>query len=257
MVATAQIINVDGGFSDKIRPGAAFRAGLSLLRNINDTKQLFIIFDAIDGPQTEKNFQRFLATPDGAAMTRDRFSLAALLRDRTRLEATPPGSLGQAYLDFLCREKLDTDALAAAERDAGIATLGLEPARRAFMESGFAAHDIIHVISGYGRDPVGEACLLTHVGAQMNLKGVSLFAHALTLREQAASPHLPILKMAREAIANARAAHWLAGVDWRRQIDKSLDTVRTELFIDRPARYLEHKAEIETRRIGYPETKVA
>ena len=45
-----------------------------------------------------------------------------------------------------------------------------------FRERSRETHDLLHVVSGYGRDPLGEACLTAFSFAQTGLKGFAVIA---------------------------------------------------------------------------------
>lgn len=224
-------------FSKSIKPLTAFVAGMRLLKDIEDTKQAFIIFDAIDGPQTERNFSRFQSLETGQKLIEENIDYTPLLLDRGYLSTLPSNSVAAAYLNFTNVEGLDAEHLSVAERDANISTLNLDAARRCFVASGFALHDIMHVITGYGRDPIGEACVIAFTAAQLDLKGLGLIARAVCFKEQLRRPDLAIMAAHTEAVRIARDANWLHGIDWRPIFHEPLDDARQRLGIARPKIY--------------------
>lgn len=219
------------GFSSTIKPFTAMLAGIRLLKNIEDTKQAFIIFDSIDGPQTERNFQRYKNLPEGKNQIDDQVDYNEILLDRTCLSTMSSDSIAARYLEFTDAENLNAEHLTTAERDANISTLNLDPSRRCFIGSGFALHDIMHIITGYGRDPIGEACVIAFTAEQLNLKGLSIIASAVCIKEQILHPTLPVMKAHREAKEIARNGAWLHGKDWRTYFSRPYDEVRHELRI--------------------------
>lgn len=211
-----------------------------MLKNLEDTKQAFIIFDAIDGPQTEKNFQRFIRTDAGLALTRDNSDLKDILTDRQKLRSNLDGSLAASFLQFTHDEHLDPEYLLSSAQTAGIDCLNLDAHRTAFMKSGFVVHDLLHVLTGYGRDPVGEACILAFTAEQMNLIGIGFFAKALALREKIANPERPIFKIVEEARKMARRATWIPSIDFRDKMHEPLEIIRQELKIEPAELFLKH-----------------
>lgn len=228
------------GFSKSVKPLTALVAGARMLKDLEDTKQAFVIFDAIDGPQTEKNFQKFLNSAAGKALIEENVDLKSLLTDRRGLEKHPIGSLASSFIEFTDAEHLDPEYLLSSAQTAGIKCLGLDGPRNAFMASGFVIHDLIHVLTGYGRDPVGEACVLAFTAEQMNLKGIGLFSHALAIREQIAKPNVPVLKIVAEARRMGREAIWLPSLDFRKYFYRSLKDVRSSLDLISPELFHKH-----------------
>ena len=77
-----------------IQPIRALRAIRELLRNPDDTAQVFEIIDALSGNVGERLYLRFVGTETGRAILGERRSLLATLDDRPRLLGLPQGSLG-------------------------------------------------------------------------------------------------------------------------------------------------------------------
>ncbi|MEO1252734.1 MAG: Coq4 family protein [Pseudomonadota bacterium] len=227
-------------FAFTSRPLTALAAGARFLSNIEDTAQFFRVTDAIDGRQYENNFQRYINSPVGSRLNAERVDFSVVLADTAYLEAQPANSLARAYLDFLNVEDLAMDMLMNAEREAEAANLNVDETRRIYIRNGIALHDILHIVTGYGRDPVGEACLLAFTAEQFRLKGVGLIGHGLVLREQARFPRRPILAMAAEARRNARAATWIPDIDWRDYFPRPVADARKALGAPAPEKYLEH-----------------
>ena len=228
------------GFGDRIRPLAALKAGLRFLSNVQETRHFFEMTEAIDGPQNERNFQRYIKTDTGARLDAENFQLPPLLMNRPYLESMPSNSLARAYLDFLKRENLALNMLMDAEVAARNTPTKLDRSRRNYYSDGLANHDLMHVLLGYGREPLGEALLLAFTAEQFNFKGVGLTAFGLALREKVRFPHLPILQMHSEAKRLAREAVWIAEVDWREELWRSVAEVRVRLQIQRRSVYERH-----------------
>lgn len=225
-------------FTLKQRPFAALAAGVRFLSNIQETSYFFELTDAIDGGQQEANYQRYLKTPVGAKLDAEGVNLYDVLADKAFLSKQPKGSLAQIYLEFMSVEDLLMDELLAAEIKAKASTLKLNPSRRRFMESGIALHDVYHVLTGYNRSPIGEACVLTFTAEQFSLRGVAMIARGLGLREQIRFPRMPVLAMLEEAKRIARDARWLAEADWREALARPIDEVRKSFGVAAPAKYL-------------------
>ena len=81
-----------------------------LLRNPDDTAQVFVILRAMRGSSAQRAFRRFCASPAGARVMAENRSLLAAL-DEGRLAALPEGSLGQIYRRFMQAENLSATGL--------------------------------------------------------------------------------------------------------------------------------------------------
>lgn len=227
-------------FSTEVRPFTAIAATTQFLMDVEQTHHVFRLTDALDCAQNERNFQRFLATETGARLDAERFDLVDFLSDRTRLENFPAGSVGREYIEFLDRENLDLRMLIAAEQVAERAYAHLDERRCKFIAAGTANHDLLHVLTGYNREPIGEALLLAFTAQQFGLRGIGMLSHLMLMREWAAHPGWPILRMLGEAKTLARNMTWIAEIDWRDVLPLPLDEARARLRLARPEKFLKY-----------------
>lgn len=225
-------------FAPGVRPIAAISAAAQFLMDVEQTHHVFRLTDALDNEQNERNYQRYIKTEMGAKLESDGFDLGAHLSDRTRMETYPSGSLGRAYIDFLDREELDLGMLLAAEEVAERAYSHLDEPRRKFISAGTANHDLLHVLTGYGREPLGEALLLTFTAQQFSLRGIAMLSHMMAMREWAQRPAMPILQLLGEAKTVAKKMIWIAEIDWREVLPLDLDEARASLNVSAPQAYL-------------------
>src|SRR2546428_306598 len=87
-------------------PIAAYRAIRNLLRDREDTRQVFLLIDALRGKTTLRQLARFRRTEFGRAALADRPRLFDRLEDRETLKALPAGTLGRAYYEGMASENL-------------------------------------------------------------------------------------------------------------------------------------------------------
>ena len=214
----------------RLRPFEAMRAVRTLIAT-GDTRQVFVIFRAMRGRSGQRTFRRFCESPVGQAVLRERRDLLPILTDRARLRELPAGSLGRAYLDFVEAENLSAEGLVEASEDWDNDPMppDVELFRRRMRE----LHDVTHTVTGYGRDQLGELCLLTFMYRQQGNLGMLLIViMAWNQLPKAAR------KTIYEAWRNGRKARWLAGQDWESLLAHPLDKVRRDLAIQSPAAYL-------------------
>jgi ubiquinone biosynthesis protein COQ4 len=215
----------------RIHPIAAFRAMRNLLRNREDTRQVFLLIDALRGKSTLRQLARFRQTEIGRAALADRRRLLDRLSDRASLKALPAGTLGRAYYEFMASEQLTAEGLV----EASTIPTSTDDAIW-FRERNREMHDLLHIVTGYGRDPPGEACLVAFSYAQTGQKGFAVIAAfagrkiARVLRGQ------PVWRAIFEGYRRGRAAGWLVGADWEALLDRPVDLIRTQ-FTVRAARH--------------------
>jgi ubiquinone biosynthesis protein COQ4 len=218
----------------RIRPLDAWQAIRALLRDPDDTRQVFKIVDALSGKAGERIFRRLRATESGTRVLAEQRNLLETLCQRDALAALPPGSLGRSYLDFVTREQITADGLVAASQEAREQVEELGEDYRRTMERLRDMHDLWHVVAGYGRDLVGEASLLAFTFAQTWNPGVGFIAFVAYLR----IGDVPgARRLMREAFRRGRRAAWLPAEDWEALLALPLDQVRMRLRVGRPPRY--------------------
>ena len=216
---------------DQVR--ATLHALRHLVANPDDTPRVFEVTRALGRPSLRRGALRFKSTPVGRRVLAERIDLLDTLRDRARLAKLPAGTLGRAYHDFVYRENLSADGLVEASMAGGSHTRFDDADMRRYAERMREQHDLWHTLTGYGRDPFGEVCLLAFTYAQTGNKGLGLIALVGTLKGfQRAGALVP--KAVWKAFQAGRHASWLPEQDWERLLRLPVDDVRRQLAI-RPA----------------------
>jgi len=221
--------------SYRLRPIAAFRAVRNLMRNREDTHQVFLLIDALRGKTTLRQFARFRQTETGRTVLGERRRLLDRLSDRASLAALPAGSLGRAYYDFMASENLSAEGLV----EASLITMQALPADDVtlFRERSREMHDLLHVVTGYGRDPLGEACLVAFSYAQTRLKGFAVIAVNAARRIARARPGQPVRRAVFEGYRHGRSAGWLPGADWEALLAEPVEAIRAQFAVKPPTYY--------------------
>ena len=218
---------------DRVR--ATLHALRQLVADPDDTPRVFEITRALGRPSLRRGALRFKSTPVGRRVLAERIDLLDTLRDRERLAKLPVGTLGRAYHDFVYRENLSADGLVEASMTGGTHTHFDDADMRRYAERMREQHDLWHTLTGYGRDPFGEVCLLAFTYAQTGNKGLGLIALVGTLKGlQRAGARVP--KAVWKALQAGRHASWLPEQDWERLLLLPVDDVRRQLAIPPPAR---------------------
>ncbi|HEY5347407.1 MAG TPA: Coq4 family protein, partial [Rhizomicrobium sp.] len=151
------------------------------------------------------------------------------LQDNEALARMAPDSLGRTYLEFMRGQNLSAEALVQASdaAESGVWPDGFSLYRERMRDM----HDLTHVLTGYGRDPLGELCLLAFMFAHSHNPGVAMIVAMGLFR-------LPGRRAVFEAWRNGRKAEWLPGLDWESMLAQPLDVLRRKTKIAEPVRYL-------------------
>ena len=232
-----------------LRPLHGVRSVFRLLRNKEDTSQVFEIVQALAGRSGKQLFQRFTATPYGRRVVTAPVVLENILSDRDALRKMPEGSLGRAYLAFMEEENLSAEGLFDAAEEAGIEFRGdtqFEEFRRMFMHLD-VSHDLWHVITGYGRDALGELCNLVFTRHQTGNRGFSLIILIGKVAQKIEAPSADILKSLAEAKRHTKQANWILEFDIEEILPLPLSTVREKLNLAEPVIYNSVPREIKDR----------
>jgi len=218
----------------RLHPIAALRAVRKLMRNREDTQQVFLLIEALRGKTTLRQFARFRQTETGRAVLRENRRLLDRLNDRTAIEALPADTLGHAYYDFTAAENLSAEGLVEMSQiDRPPATDDVT----LFRERNREMHDLLHVVTGYGRDPLGEACLVAFSYAQTRLKGFAVLAIFAARRIARSRPGHPVRLAVFEGYRHGRRAGWLLGADWEALLSQPIDAIRAQFAVKPPVYY--------------------
>jgi len=207
----------------------AFKALGRLLNDKEDTGQVFDIMAALNGDSTARGYERLLTTPQGGRLAYERIELASKLMDDAWLDSFAPGTVGAAYRHFIRSENISAEGLAEISRQKH----GQVEVRHPYAWFGRRtrdSHDLWHILSGYHRDGLGEACLVAFSYAQTRSLGWALIALGAALRTRGGPKH-PYVKAIWQGYRRGKAAKWLAGEDYERLMAEPLEAARRRLNI--------------------------
>lgn len=224
---------------DRIQWRRGWRALRRLIADPERTEQVFELIQAMSGRSRERAFRRFGRQPEGRALLAERPSLLEVLCDRERLRKLPEGSLGRAYLEFMEQDKLSAGALLEASQK--INAQGqrvVDPDQRWFSERLRDAHDLWHVLTGYGRDNAGEAAVLAFSYAQTRTRGIGLIVLVAAWRGP-----------------KDWSCHWqryLLRAGWRGLRARPLSSARWEDLLGQPLAEVRRRLRIEDPEVAHP-----
>jgi ubiquinone biosynthesis protein COQ4 len=225
---------------ERVRPLEAWRGLRALTTNPDDTAQVFRVIRALSGRSFEKVLARTRAHPDGARILAERRRLLPVLADRQRLLALPEDTLGYAYARFMETEQISAEGLAeASDREESTSRLG--PDGEILSERLRDMHDLWHVVTGYGRDLLGEAALLAFTYAQTRNRGIgTIVAYGLWRLWRGGATQA--VDLVRGGYRRGHNAAFLPAQDWEALLELPLDTVRARLQVDPAPDYAQQRS---------------
>lgn len=222
--------------SNRRHPVVAWKAMQRLFENGEATGEVFKIIEALKGNSLTQHVARMARSEDGKRLLDEKPDILKQLEDREALRQLPEDSLGRTYLRFVEMEDLSADGL----MDAAMAA-PKQGARNTeeiwFSERQRDTHDLFHVVTGYGRDGLGEISLLEFGCSQAKNLGIRFVVYMSNRRSRQEGNWQYIEPCMREAKELASRTSWLNGQDWERLLPLPLEEVRKELGIETPQVY--------------------
>lgn len=221
----------------RLRPLTALRALLRLFKNKEDTVQVFEIMRALSGNSIPRGYQRLISTPAGGAIAYRRQELAVVLSDHAYLASLPEGSVGRAYLDFVTRENISAEGLADESRKGVEGGIDAQHPYAWYGRRMRDIHDLWHILTGYSRDALGEACVVAFSYSQTKSLGFGFIAWGGVYKIGREMPGQPVYKAIMQAFRHGREAAWLPAEDYIQLLSEPLEAARQRLNIQRPTFY--------------------
>jgi len=222
----------------RFRPFKALNHMKKLTADKEDTQQVFYIIEALNGNALRRSFNKSIRTEQGRARLTERRDLATLLDDHEALGDLPAGSVGRAYIDFMTREGLTAAGLVEESQILQRGKKQFDDDLAWFGGRQRDTHDMFHVLTGYGRDALGEAALLAFTHSQSGGRGI-FFISKMAFRQmrQAFGRSLNLKAVYKEARANGKAAARIADQDIVAMLGEPIGDVRARLKVAKPVAY--------------------
>jgi ubiquinone biosynthesis protein COQ4 len=221
------------------RPLRAVRNFQMLMKEKEDTAAVFRIFESLPSKDFIPRIAELSLSERGTYLRQTEPCLPEILDDHAALRRTPKGSLAHAYCDFMEAEGLTAAGLVAESDRTG------RPRFPDLVEWYFNrsrdTHDLFHVLTGYGRDALGEASVLLFTHGQSPSLGHLLigYAGAANIKKMAKGTKAPVFGAVREAHRTGKGAPPLIAQPIRQLLERPIEDVRAELRIPSPVKYRE------------------
>ena len=219
-----------------MQPLVALQALRRLIADPEQTQEVFTVIRALSGPALQDGYIRFADTEVGQRILREDIDLLDTLQDQDSLGALPANTLGRHYLNFVTSQNISADGLVEASEDGEFNQL--EGGIKRFGMRQRDMHDLWHTLTQYGRDELGEVCLLAFTYAQTKNRGVGVICltGCLKLVEHYG---MGVFKAAWHAYRDGKKAAWLPAQDWEHLLSLPIDQVRQTLHLQAPEEYRE------------------
>ncbi|MGB3806780.1 MAG: Coq4 family protein [Erythrobacter sp.] len=210
-----------------------------LLKDKEDTSLVFKIYESLPSKSFMPRVEELTLSERGEFLRRTEPSLPELLDDHDELRKTLKGSLAHAYCDFMESEGLSAAGLVAESEKLGRPKYN--DLVQWFGDRSRDTHDLFHILTGYGRDALGEQCVLLFTHGQAPTQGHLLigYAGAANIRKMTWGSKAPVMGAVRQAKRTGRGAPKLIEQPIRELLRQPLDRVREALNIPEPTLYRE------------------
>jgi ubiquinone biosynthesis protein COQ4 len=210
-----------------------------LMKDKEDTSLVFKIYESLPSSDFLPRVESLALSERGEMLRATEPSLPEILDDHETLRQTPRGSLAHAYCDFMESEGLSAAGLVAESERLG--RRKFDDVVQWFSERSRDTHDLFHVLTGYGRDALGEQCVLLFTHGQSPAHGHLLIGYAgsLNIKLQIKGSKAPVMGAVNQAKRTGRGAPRLIEQPIRELLRQPVDDVRRALNIPEPTLYRE------------------
>lgn len=220
----------------RYRPLKAWHHFRELVKDKENTGEVFHIFESLPWKGMPAAAKAFLSSDEGRRIISSEPFLPEILDDHASLRRMPKGSVAHAYCDFMEREGLTAQGLVdefdrfMQDRPDFRDQFGL------YLDRIRDTHDMLHVLTGYGRDALGEQCVLAFTYSQQPSPAHLLIAYAGAWEIRKVAPKAPVFAAVREGQRLGKACPRLTELSIRDLLPLPLEKVRADLRIT-PARH--------------------
>ena len=208
-----------------------------LMQDKEDTSLVFKIYEALPPRTFMPRVQDLAQSDHGVFLRETERHLPEILDDHAALRRTPEGSLAHAYCDFMESEGLTAAGLVAEAESIGRPKY--DDMAQWFGDRSRDLHDLFHVLTGYGRDALGEQCVLLFTHGQSPSHGHLLIGYAgsLNIKMQVKGSKAPIMGAAQQARRTGKGSPRLIEQPVRELLKQPVDRLRDALNIPEPTVY--------------------
>lgn len=231
----------------RMRPFKAWGHFRKLVADKEDTAQVFHITEALKTRRTQRQGEGFVRSREGQRFLQDAVDIPAMLDDHARWAECGPDTVAAHYIAFMRREGLSAAGLVAESEKWMPADQRPADLSQWYYDRLRDTHDLFHILTGYGRDALGEASLLGFTYEQNYNRGVWFIAYAAAWQiKRQSGTRAPIFGAIAEGRRLGRAAAKLAHMDVAAVMRMDIGEARAMLRVGKPMLYRECLRILET-----------
>ena len=235
---TPTIFRNAGRIPPKFRPFKALGHFRKLIADKEDTEQVFHIFECLPRKGFLPEAKAFINSPQGQRLMENEPFLPAILDDHDTLTQLPAGTVGRSYVEFMQREGLSAAGLVAESEKMRRGRPRYGDQLEWYADRLRDTHDLLHVLTGYGRDALGEQCVLGFTYGQNRNLGNFFIAYLGGLElSRRVKVGAPVIAAIREGQRNGTKAANLVDESIVALLAEPIEAARKRLNISSPAQY--------------------
>lgn len=209
-----------------------------LVEDKEDTEQVFHIIEATKGKRSHNQAWAFIASNEGQRFIADETDIPGMLDDHARWSDCGPNTVAAHYIAFMKREGLSASGLVAESHKWLPADARHVDLTEWYFERLRDTHDLFHVLTGYGRDALGEASLLGFSYEQNFNRGILFIAYAGARQiKKVSGTKAPLFAAIKEGRKLGKAAAKIAHQDIAALMREDITEARARLSIGKPDVY--------------------
>lgn len=222
----------------RFRPFKAIGHFRKLIKDKENTEEVFQIFNALPRSSFVDDARIFVMSARGQSLMASEPFLPDILDDHDTLMKLPADTVGRAYVNFMQREGLSASGLVKESEKHFAVNKAYDDMIGWYANRQRDTHDLLHILTGYGRDALGEQCVLGFTYSQNKNWGNLLIAYAggYELRRQVGKG-APVLSAVREAQRTGKLSKRIMEEDIRVILAEPLEAARARLGIGEPHLY--------------------
>jgi ubiquinone biosynthesis protein COQ4 len=215
----------------------AWRHFKELVKDKENTREVFHIFESLPWTGLRAAAENFLSSERGQTLRASEPALQPILDDHEALRKLPTGTVAHAYCDFMEREGLSAQGLIDEFDEFAEGRDKFNDQFLWYLNRMRDTHDMLHVLTGFGRDALGEQCVLAFTYSQQPSPAHLFLGYAggLEIKKRIKSK-APVLRAVREGQRLGKACPRLVETSIRELLATPLDEARRQRNIT-PARY--------------------
>lgn len=230
----------------KFRPIQAYHHAVKLTEDKEDTAQVFYMSDCLPCKRSLRKAQAFCESNIARELMEKEAYLPPLLDDHDSLLRHGPGSVAHAYVSFMRREQLSAAGLVEASTVPGRPIYADK--YQWFLDRLRDTHDLAHILTGYGRDALGEQCVLGFTDGQHHDRTDWVIAWLGTIDfATRVKSDAPVIRAVAQAARSGKAAQAIFKQRVTTLLAEPLEAARLRLGIAEPTRYIEAHARLRAR----------